>query len=86
MAKVEYMTKYKRKKIGMCSGWLCEAQVGEPVYFWIRKGTLAFPRDVTTPVICIGPGIAIISKTIMLMNCIRNWSCANYIVFRRKSL
>ena len=61
MAKVEFFSKYQRKKIGICSGWLSDAQVGERVFCWLRKGTLPFPKDIETPVVCIGPGTIIVS-------------------------
>ncbi|XP_028164712.1 NADPH-dependent diflavin oxidoreductase 1 [Ostrinia furnacalis] len=55
MAVVNYHTKLKKARLGLCSNWLASLNVGDRVYGWIKDGSLKFPEP-TTPHILIGPG------------------------------
>ena len=58
MAVVEYKTRLQKPRRGVCSTWLSRLKVTDrPVVpVWVKKGTIAFPRDAVTPVIMVGPG------------------------------
>ena len=59
MAVVEYKTKLVKPRRGLCSNWLASLSPnggGVRVPIWIKKGSVAFPQTLDTPVIMIGPG------------------------------
>ncbi|XP_038219450.1 NADPH-dependent diflavin oxidoreductase 1 [Zerene cesonia] len=55
VAVVEYQTKIKKPRQGLCSLWLKNLSVGDRVYGWIKKGVFKFPAA-NIPMILIGPG------------------------------
>ncbi|CAG4973501.1 unnamed protein product [Colias eurytheme] len=55
VAVVEYQTKIKKPRQGLCSQWLKTLNVGDRVYGWIKKGVFRFPAA-NIPIILIGPG------------------------------
>ncbi|XP_022327985.2 NADPH-dependent diflavin oxidoreductase 1-like [Crassostrea virginica] len=61
MAVVEYKTRLQKPRRGVCSTWLSRLKVTDrPVVpVWVKKGTIAFPRDAVTPVIMVGPGTGV---------------------------
>ena len=59
MAVVKYKTKMFHPREGVCSTWLSSLSPYTDTPFiklWVTKGTILFPKDVTTPVIMVGPG------------------------------
>ncbi|XP_023935479.1 NADPH-dependent diflavin oxidoreductase 1 [Bicyclus anynana] len=56
VAVVKYYSKLKKPRLGLASNWLKCLNVGDKVYGWIKKGSLKFSKDTTTPQILIGPG------------------------------
>jgi sulfite reductase alpha subunit-like flavoprotein len=57
MAVVKYKTKMYKPRLGVCSTWLSGMSPGTcSVPIWVKKGTIAFPKDSDTPVIMVGPG------------------------------
>lgn len=57
MAVVKYKTKLYKPRLGVCSTWLSGMSPGTcSVPIWVKKGTIAFPKDSDTPVIMVGPG------------------------------
>ena len=58
VAVVKYKTRIAAPRRGVCSTWLSHLDPAlEPcVPVWIKKGTIKFPTDKTTPVIMVGPG------------------------------
>ncbi|XP_048001480.1 NADPH-dependent diflavin oxidoreductase 1 [Leguminivora glycinivorella] len=56
VAVVKYYSKLKKPRLGLASNWLKDLKVGDKVYGWIKKGTMIFPKDTSTPLILIGPG------------------------------
>ncbi|KAJ8300702.1 hypothetical protein KUTeg_022221 [Tegillarca granosa] len=58
MAVVEYKTKLYKPRRGVCSTWLAGLDPSDNVKvpIWVKKGTIAFPKDPNTPVIMVGPG------------------------------
>lgn len=58
MAVVKYKTTMYVPRLGVCSNWLASRLPSdEPVQVWINSGTINFPKDNTTPVIMVGPGM-----------------------------
>jgi sulfite reductase alpha subunit-like flavoprotein len=56
VAVVEYYTNLKAQRKGFCSNWLKNLQVGDCVRISIKKGTFKFPREISTPLVMVGPG------------------------------
>jgi sulfite reductase alpha subunit-like flavoprotein len=56
VAVVEYQTKLKAPRKGLCSNWMKTLQAGERVRVSIKKGTFTFPTDKDTPLVMVGPG------------------------------
>ncbi|CAB0001240.1 unnamed protein product [Nesidiocoris tenuis] len=61
VAVVEYKTRLKAPRLGLCSNWLKNLPEGANLTVWIKKGSLRFPlgADQKTPVIMIGPGTGV---------------------------
>ncbi|XP_053682767.1 NADPH-dependent diflavin oxidoreductase 1 [Sabethes cyaneus] len=56
VAVIEYRTKLKQPRLGLCSNWLKGLQPGKQIRVWTRKGTFQLPVDTTTPIVMVGPG------------------------------
>ncbi len=60
VAVVNYRTRMKKPRLGLCSNWLAnqtvESAAKVPIY--LRKGTFKLPSD-STPIIMIGPGTGV---------------------------
>jgi len=57
VAVIEYYTRrLKAQRKGLCSNWLKELKIGDRIRISIKKGTFLFPKDVTKPIIMVGPG------------------------------
>mmetsp|Transcript_28813 Transcript_28813/g.72502 ORF Transcript_28813/g.72502 Transcript_28813/m.72502 type:complete len:599 (+) Transcript_28813:171-1967(+) len=59
VALVQYTTPLKRERVGLCSRWLANKQVGDRIHVWTKPGTFAFPKDPAEPVILVGPGTGV---------------------------
>ncbi|XP_042529224.1 NADPH-dependent diflavin oxidoreductase 1 isoform X1 [Dipodomys spectabilis] len=62
VAVVQYQTRLKEPRRGLCSSWLASldpAQGPVRVPLWVRPGGLAFPETPETPVIMVGPGTGV---------------------------
>ncbi|XP_025843664.2 NADPH-dependent diflavin oxidoreductase 1 isoform X1 [Vulpes vulpes] len=62
VAVVQYQTRLKEPRRGLCSSWLASLDPGQgPVYvpLWVRPGGLTFPETPDTPVIMVGPGTGV---------------------------
>lgn len=56
VAVVEYQTRLKALRKGLCSNWLKTLQRGDRVRVSIKKGTFSFPKDIDTPLVMVAPG------------------------------
>ncbi|XP_072015905.1 NADPH-dependent diflavin oxidoreductase 1-like [Amphiura filiformis] len=59
MAVVRYKTKLVKPREGLCSNWLANQHPHKEdvrVPIWVKKGTISFPKNESTPVILVGPG------------------------------
>ncbi|XP_055617108.1 NADPH-dependent diflavin oxidoreductase 1 [Toxorhynchites rutilus septentrionalis] len=56
VAVIEYRTKLKTPRRGLCSNWLKQLEPGTVLRMWTRKGTFQLPKDNITPIVMVGPG------------------------------
>ncbi|XP_069333246.1 NADPH-dependent diflavin oxidoreductase 1 isoform X5 [Eulemur rufifrons] len=62
VAVVQYQTRLREPRRGLCSSWLASLDPGQGaarVPLWVRPGGLAFPETPDTPVIMVGPGTGV---------------------------
>ncbi|XP_066222695.1 NADPH-dependent diflavin oxidoreductase 1 isoform X1 [Saccopteryx leptura] len=62
VAVVQYQTRLKEARRGLCSSWLASLDPGQGpvrVPLWVRPGGLTFPQTPDTPVIMVGPGTGV---------------------------
>ncbi|XP_077140107.1 NADPH-dependent diflavin oxidoreductase 1 [Ranitomeya variabilis] len=61
MAVVQYKTRLRDVRRGLCSSWLASIspEDGKQVPLWVKKGTLKFPSDPDTPLVMVGPGTGV---------------------------
>lgn len=62
VAVVQYQTRLREPRRGLCSSWLASLDPGQgpvQVPLWVRPGGLSFPETPDTPVIMVGPGTGI---------------------------
>ena len=61
IAIVNYKTKLKHARKGLCTTWLAgiEPSVDKKIRVGIHRGLLSLPPTPETPVVCIGPGTGI---------------------------
>lgn len=62
VAVVQYRTRLKEPRRGLCSSWLASldpAQGAARVPLWVQPGSFTFPDSPGTPVIMVGPGTGV---------------------------
>lgn len=59
VAVVNYKTIMHTPRLGLCSNWLKSLEPGTEIQGVIKKGTMTWPKDLSTPLIMIGPGTGI---------------------------
>ncbi|XP_016042948.1 NADPH-dependent diflavin oxidoreductase 1 isoform X2 [Erinaceus europaeus] len=62
VAVVQYQTRLREPRRGLCSSWLASLDPGKGlvrVPLWVRPGGLTFPKTPDTPVIMVGPGTGV---------------------------
>ncbi|KAI8115673.1 hypothetical protein FF38_10877 [Lucilia cuprina] len=59
VAVVEYKTKLSTPRQGLCSNWLKNLKPDTQIYGCIKSGTMKLPKDISTPLIVVGPGTGI---------------------------
>ncbi|KAL9908097.1 NADPH-dependent diflavin oxidoreductase 1-like isoform 1-T1 [Glossina fuscipes fuscipes] len=59
VAVVEYRTKMSSPRLGLCSNWLKCLKIGDNILGCLKRGTMQLPKELSTPLIMIGPGTGI---------------------------
>ncbi|KZT36248.1 riboflavin synthase domain-like protein [Sistotremastrum suecicum HHB10207 ss-3] len=59
MAVVNYKTKLREPRRGTCTSYLSSLVVGSKIWLDIEPGMMKLPEDLSTPIICIGPGTGV---------------------------
>ncbi|XP_027622065.1 NADPH-dependent diflavin oxidoreductase 1 isoform X2 [Tupaia chinensis] len=62
VAVVQYQTRLKEPRRGLCSSWLASLDPGQgpvQVPLWVQPGSLTFPEMPDTPVVMVGPGTGV---------------------------
>ncbi|XP_075415865.1 NADPH-dependent diflavin oxidoreductase 1 isoform X2 [Tenrec ecaudatus] len=62
VAVVQYWTRLKEPRRGLCSCWLASLDPGQgpvQVPLWVQPGSLTFPETADTPVVMVGPGTGV---------------------------
>ncbi|XP_078082829.1 NADPH-dependent diflavin oxidoreductase 1 [Mustelus asterias] len=84
MAVVQYRTKLKKPRSGLCSTWLASQnpqQSSVYVPLWVKKGMLQFPADTKIPVIMVGPGTGVAPFRAAIQERIAEGKKGNYLFF-----
>lgn len=81
VAVVEYYTRLKAQRKGLCSNWLRNLNAGDCVKISIKKGTFRFPKEIDTPIIMVGPGTGLaIFRAILQDSELAKYNCKNKFV------
>ncbi|KAH7100415.1 riboflavin synthase domain-like protein [Auriculariales sp. MPI-PUGE-AT-0066] len=59
VAIVQYRTRLKVPRKGVCTSWLAGLSIGSKVRIGFQAGTMRLPEDPSTPVVMIGPGTGV---------------------------
>ncbi|EDX09703.1 GD14092 [Drosophila simulans] len=59
VAVVEYKTIMHTLRLGLCSNWLKTLKSGTELRGVVKRGTMVWPKDLSTPLIMVGPGTGI---------------------------
>ncbi|XP_038637546.1 NADPH-dependent diflavin oxidoreductase 1 isoform X2 [Scyliorhinus canicula] len=84
MAVVQYRTKLKKPRCGLCSNWLASQnplQSAVHVPLWVKKGMLQFPTDTKIPVIMVGPGTGVAPFRAVIQERVVEGKKGNYLFF-----
>ncbi|KAJ1680193.1 NAPDH-dependent diflavin reductase [Spiromyces aspiralis] len=71
---VDYQTKIRTRRRGVCTSWLAKLSPGSPVHLNVTKGTMKLPPDPDVPIIMVGPGTGIAAFIAFIENRIEHES------------
>ncbi|XP_069333249.1 NADPH-dependent diflavin oxidoreductase 1 isoform X7 [Eulemur rufifrons] len=84
VAVVQYQTRLREPRRGLCSSWLASLDPGQGaarVPLWVRPGGLAFPETPDTPVIMVGPGTGVAPFRAAIQERVAQGRTGNILVF-----
>ncbi|KAM6183994.1 NADPH-dependent diflavin oxidoreductase 1 [Erethizon dorsatum] len=84
MAVVQYQTRLREPRRGLCSSWLASLdpeQASVRVPLWVRPGSLAFPESPDTPVIMVGPGTGVAPFRAAIQERVAQGQTGNFLFF-----
>nr|XP_045015660.1 NADPH-dependent diflavin oxidoreductase 1 isoform X1 [Jaculus jaculus] len=85
VAVVQYQTRLKEPRRGLCSSWLAslDPQQAGPVRvpLWVRSGGLVFPETPGTPVIMVGPGTGVAPFRAAIQERVAQGQTENFLFF-----
>ncbi|TDL14869.1 riboflavin synthase domain-like protein [Rickenella mellea] len=85
VAIVQYRTKLKVPRRGVCTTYLSSLEPGHTLHICIQKGPLSLPEDPSTPVICVGPGTGVAPMRSLINERIHLGSTKNTLYFGCRS-
>ncbi|PCH42882.1 riboflavin synthase domain-like protein [Wolfiporia cocos MD-104 SS10] len=59
VAIVQYRTMLKIPRKGICTDYMARLRPGDKLPVGFRKGLFKLPEDITTPIVCVGPGTGV---------------------------
>uniref|UniRef100_A0A8C9CU01 NADPH-dependent diflavin oxidoreductase 1 n=1 Tax=Peromyscus maniculatus bairdii TaxID=230844 RepID=A0A8C9CU01_PERMB len=85
VAVVQYQTRLKEPRRGLCSSWLASLnpeQAG-PVWvpLWVRPGSFTFPETPETPIIMVGPGTGVAPFRAAIQERVAHGQTGNFLFF-----
>ncbi|XP_077823130.1 NADPH-dependent diflavin oxidoreductase 1 isoform X1 [Macaca mulatta] len=84
VAVVQFQTRLKEPRRGLCSSWLASLDPGQGpvrVPLWVRPGSLAFPETPDTPVIMVGPGTGVAPFRAAIQERVAQGQTRNFLFF-----
>uniref|UniRef100_G3S067 NADPH-dependent diflavin oxidoreductase 1 n=1 Tax=Gorilla gorilla gorilla TaxID=9595 RepID=G3S067_GORGO len=84
VAVVQFQTRLKEPRRGLCSSWLASLDPGQGpvrVPLWVRPGSLAFPETPDTPVIMVGPGTGVAPFRAAIQERVARGQTGNFLFF-----
>ncbi|XP_008829434.1 NADPH-dependent diflavin oxidoreductase 1 isoform X2 [Nannospalax galili] len=85
VAVVQYQTRLKEPRRGLCSSWLASLDPGQAqpvrVPLWVRPGGLVFPETPDTPVIMVGPGTGVAPFRAAIQERVAQGQTGNFLFF-----
>ncbi|XP_034785516.1 NADPH-dependent diflavin oxidoreductase 1 isoform X6 [Pan paniscus] len=84
VAVVQFQTRLKEPRRGLCSSWLASLDPGQGpvrVPLWVRPGSLAFPETPDTPVIMVGPGTGVAPFRAAIQERVAQGQTGNFLFF-----
>ncbi|XP_021506782.1 NADPH-dependent diflavin oxidoreductase 1 isoform X2 [Meriones unguiculatus] len=84
VAVVEYKTRLKDPRRGLCSSWLASLDPGQGpvrVPLWVRPGSLVFPKTLDTPIIMVGPGTGVAPFRAAIQERVAHGQTGNFLFF-----
>ncbi|KAI6049985.1 NDOR1 [Marmota monax] len=84
VAVVQYRTRLKEPRRGLCSSWLASLDPKKgpvQVPLWVRPGGLAFPETPDTPVIMVGPGTGVAPFRAAVQERVAQGQTGNFLFF-----
>ncbi|KAM9207596.1 NADPH-dependent diflavin oxidoreductase 1 isoform 4-T4 [Dugong dugon] len=84
VAVVQYRTRLKEPRRGLCSCWLASLDPGQGpirVPLWVRSGGLTFPKTSDTPVVMVGPGTGVAPFRAAIQERVARGQTGNFLFF-----
>ncbi|XP_037349979.1 NADPH-dependent diflavin oxidoreductase 1 [Talpa occidentalis] len=84
VAVVQYRTRLREPRRGLCSSWLASLDPERgpvEVPLWVRPGSLAFPETPGTPVIMVGPGTGVAPFRAAIQERVARGQTGNFLFF-----
>ncbi|XP_047379875.1 NADPH-dependent diflavin oxidoreductase 1 isoform X4 [Sciurus carolinensis] len=84
VAVVQYQTRLREPRRGLCSSWLASLDPEKgpvQVPLWVRPGGLAFPETPDTPVIMVGPGTGVAPFRAAIQERVAQGQTGNFLFF-----
>ncbi|XP_016283590.2 NADPH-dependent diflavin oxidoreductase 1 isoform X3 [Monodelphis domestica] len=84
MAVVQYQTRLRKPRQGLCSSWLASLDPRKGpirVPLWVRNSTMTFPSEPNTPVIMVGPGTGVAPFRAAIQERVAQGQTGNYLFF-----